>query len=186
MVDRALADAAFLSRVEQTFDVEDLEENRITQWLVHAQKPDIGAVAQKTQRLATELSKPRDILEDTRDETDVGKLEDLRRKGKDVSVYKEVVVEKVTVRITEVITEEIETSTEVTELEKVEIKNIRGLKKAKTQKLGQLESRERAEVREKLIGEVASDRGVSEAEAEKIVTREKLVTEELGSPKYTF
>jgi len=95
-------------------------------------------------------------------------------------------IEIVDDRIKEVITEEIEVSTKIVELERVETRNIGGLKRAKSQKLGQLESRERAEVRVRLIDKIAKERDVGEAEAERMVTREKLVTEELGKPKYLF
>lgn len=161
------------------------DEDSIADWL-----SDSGKHAPKSayRDTAEKLAEPFEIADKATAETEVPGLEILRKQAKALSseMRRTETIEIVGDRMKEVISEKIEVIGEIEELEAVETKNIKGLKEEKTRKLKQLESQERAEVRMRLIEEVMADRDVSEAEAEKIVTREKLVTDELGEPKYLF
>lgn len=83
-----------------------------------------------------------------------------------------------------IVKREIEGAITIEQVENINVSGIKGAKREKEIKLSQLESHQRAEVRARLINEVMGNRNVSESEAEKIVTREKLVSQELGEPKY--
>lgn len=160
------------------------DEDSISDWLSDSGKRPRSSYKDTAEKLA----EPFEIADTVTTTTTIPALDTLKKQAKGLSsdMRRSETIEIVDSRIKEVITEEIEVSTEVVELERVETRNIRGLKRAKTQKLGQLESRERVEVRIRLIDKVIKERDVSEAEAEKIVTREKLVTAEVGRPRFTI
>lgn len=161
------------------------DDDSIADWL-----SDSGKHAPKSayKDTAEKFAEPFEIADKATAETEVPGLETLRKQAKALSseMRRNETIEIVDDRIKEVISEKIETIDVIEELEEVETRNIKGLKEEKTRKLKQLESRERVEVRIRLIEEVMADRDVSEAEAEKMVTREKLVTAELGEPRYLF
>lgn len=163
--------------------------DKILPWLLQDSKGDL--VRKQTigmRDLAKNLAEPFEIEDKAITETEIPGLEVLKKQAKGLSsdMKRNETIEIVDNRIREVISEKIDIAKEIEELEEVETKNIKGLKEEKTRKLKQLESRERAEARERLITEVQTSRNVSETEAEKIVTREKLVTVELGEPRYLF
>jgi len=181
------AEEIFLRKEIEISELRDYD--KILPWL---QQDSEGNLVRKQtgvlRDIAKDLAEPFEIADKATAETEVPGLESLGKQAKALSseMRRTETIEIVDDRIKEVISEKIEVISEIEELEEVETRNIKGLKEEKTRKLKQLESRERAEVRIRLIGEVMADRDVSEAEAEKIVTREKLVTAELGEPKYLF
>ena len=87
MVDSALADAQFLARVESTFDVQDLTQQRLQEWITRGSP---NKISPNSRRLAKELSKPSDIFieaEKDYDITTISELEKLRTQAEKLPVY---------------------------------------------------------------------------------------------------
>ena len=124
-------------------------------------------------KVAGELQRSLDMISEAESSTSLDELDNLSSEAKTLKFNEEKPLEVVKNRITEVISDKIETSKEITETEEIDIRNIKGLKKVKDQKLKGLESKERAKVRMRLIEEIISTRNVNETEATKIVAREK-------------
>jgi len=163
--------------------------DKILPWLLQDKEGNLVRKQTSGMRdLAKNLAKPFEIQDQASTETEILELEILKRQARSLpsELNRSETEEFVGNRIRDVISEKIGASQKIEELEEIETKNIKGLKEEKGKKLSQLESRERAEVRERLISEVVGDRGVSESEAERIVTKERLVSAKLGEPKYLF
>ena len=92
MVDQALQDSGFLQRVEQTFEVQDLTQARLEEWLLHKKGPKAKGLSSSTRRLAKKLSETGDIYTEAQEEfdiTQISKLEGLRKRASESPVYKE-------------------------------------------------------------------------------------------------
>lgn len=113
MVDSALADAQFLSRVESTFDVQDLTTQRLQEWITRGNPNKISSNSRK---LARELSKPSDIFieaEKDYDITTISDLEKLRTKAVKLPVYSGDLTETIDSKL-EVVKEEQRITEEIT------------------------------------------------------------------------
>lgn len=92
MVDRALADMDFLDRIEREFNIEDMTQIRLEEWLYHGEigkhqvkwgfrngkqrykEVEGKPISTKTRRLAEELSEVKEVYEDI-DKLDIRNLD---------------------------------------------------------------------------------------------------------------
>lgn len=153
-------------------------------WLSSFDEKKGNAYEKDAVKVATELQRSIQIVNEAKSSSSVKELDDLSVEANNLKFNKENPIEIIDTRRTEVVIETIEVSTEIEEVEKIDTKKVKELKKAKKFKLKNLESRERAIVRIRLIEEISMNQGISEDDAERIVNRDKLVTQELGPKKY--
>lgn len=168
-------------RVERKFT--DIQQQ--IGWLSSFEEKPGNEYEKDAVKVAEELQRSLEIVSEAESSKSVEELEDLSSEAKKLKFNKDKPVEIVTKRITEVILEKIETLEDIKEVSEIDTRGIKDIKKKKDFKLKNLESIERARVREELIKEVMKTRNIPDYdEAVRIVAREKLVTKELGERKY--
>lgn len=108
MVDRTLQDERFLERVEQTFNVDELTESRLQDWLLHRKDKRAKGLSSATKRLARRLSETRDVYIESQkgfDITQIAELESLKNKALASPVYKDEIIRDIDEKL-EVVKEE--------------------------------------------------------------------------------
>jgi len=144
-----------------------------------------GAYAEDAVKVGGELQRSLEIVNEAESSDSLEKLDDLSSEAEKLKFNKDEPLGIINERIPVVISEKIETSKDIEEVEEIDTRKIKGLKKEKEWKLTNLESIERAKVRDRLAKEVMNTRNISDyEEAVRIVAREKLVIKELGEKKY--
>lgn len=114
MVDRAIQDKQFLDRVESTFDVKEMSQTRLEEWLFPSEKRrkhtvkwgkdkqgkqrykevEGAPISTNTRRLAEKLSETEELYSKAEVEADIDTLEDLKEDAKRLPVHAPTVVKK--------------------------------------------------------------------------------------------
>jgi hypothetical protein len=134
----------------------------------------------------SKVEESKGVLEDAKRSENREELKGLQKQASKVEFEKETVKTTVKEKRREITSRDIETGTTIEGVEIIDVTDLTGLKQEKTNKLKEIESMQRAEVLDRIVEELMLSQNISEGEAIKVVRREKLVTAELGDPRYTF